>query len=494
MDNNLKSQTLSGLAWQFMQKILAQTLSFVITVILTRLLTPEDYGVVALACMFNVLVGVFVSGSMDSALVQKKDADDLDYNTVFYSSLFMSFIIYGVIYFGAPYFAAFFHNSQICPIMRVLALTMPVGALTIVQSAIVTRRMEFKKFFVVGITGQAVSAATGITMACKGYGPWSLVAQQMVSVITNSCVLVYLVRWKPKLTFSWSRFTEMFSFAWKKTAAGFIGTLCEQLKGYLIGFRYTSADLAYFNRGEGIPEMFKNNISGTINNVLFPALSKLQNDREAVKRGMRRAMMTSSYILTPIFFGLAAVADKVVPMLYSEIWSPAIPFMQIACLTAIVTVLNGANLQSILAIGMSGEVLKLEMYKKPVMVAMLFGGIGFGPIGISFSMLCYSVYVLYMNTRPNKKYLYYSLREQMKDVGAGILISSIMALFVYTLGYIIENDYIALGVQTIAGAAFYIGVSEVFKPEAYRYARQTILEKIPIKKNYGNKQETEECH
>ena len=157
MQNNLKTKTLSGLIWQFAQKILAQVLSFVITVILTRLLTPEDYGVVALACMFNVLVGIFVSGSMDAALIQKKDADELDYNTVFYSSLFMSFIIYGVIYFGSPYFAAMYHNQQICSVMRVLALTMPIGALTMVQSAIVTRRMQFKKFFFAFFTLSHVS-------------------------------------------------------------------------------------------------------------------------------------------------------------------------------------------------------------------------------------------------------------------------------------------------------------------------------------------------
>lgn len=170
MANELREKTINGFIWQFAQKILAQLLSFVITIILARLLTPEDYGVVALACMFNVLVGIFVSGSMDAALVQKKDADDLDYNTVFFSSLFMSFVIYGVIYFGSPYFAEIYHNHQICSIMRVLALTMPIGAFTMVQSAIVTRRMEFKKFFFVGIIGQVISAAIGITMAYKGYG------------------------------------------------------------------------------------------------------------------------------------------------------------------------------------------------------------------------------------------------------------------------------------------------------------------------------------
>lgn len=476
MDNNIKSKILSGVLWQFLQKITSQLFSFVVTVILARLLTPADYGVVALACMFNVLVGIFISGSMDAALIQKKDADELDYNTIFYSSLFMSFIIYGVVYFGSPYFASFYHNEQICPVMRVLALTMPIGALAMVQNAIISRQMAFKKYFTASIVGQVVSAIIGIVMAYQGFGPWALVAQQMVSSVTNTLVMFCIVRWYPKLMFSWNRFKTLFNFAWKKTASSFIGTLCDQLKGYLIGFKYTAADLAYFNRGEGLPQMFGTNISGTVNTVLFPALSKLQGDKEAVKRGMRRAMMVSSYILSPIFLGLAAVSDKVVPLLYSAKWTPAIPFMQLACFTSIVVVLNNANLQSIFAVGKSGEVLKLEFYKKPVMIALLFGGIYFGPIGISTAMFLYSFYVLYMNTRPNVKYLNYSLLEQVNDVKYGLIFSFVMALVVYGVGLFICNIVLSLCIQIPLGIAIYVGLSEAIKPEAYIFARSILLE------------------
>lgn len=478
MDNNIKSKTLSGVLWQFLQKITSQLFSFVVTVILARLLTPADYGVVALACMFNVLVGIFISGSMDAALIQKKDADELDYNTIFYSSLFMSFIIYGVVYFCSPYFASFYHNEQICPVMRVLALTMPIGALAMVQNAIISRQMAFKKYFTASIVGQVVSAIIGILMAYQGFGPWALVAQQMVSSVTNTLVMFCIVRWYPKLMFSWNRFKILFNFAWKKTASSFIGTLCDQLKGYLIGFKYTAADLAYFNRGEGLPQLFGTNISGTVNTVLFPALSKLQGDKEAVKRGMRRAMMVSSYILSPIFLGLAAVSDKVIPLLYSAKWTPAIPFMQLACLTGVVISLNNANLQSIYAIGKSGEVLKLEFYKKPVMILLIFIGLYFGPIGISAAMLLYSIYVLFMNTQPNKKFLDYALREQVNDIKAGLLLSIIMGILVFLIGLMISNIYMALVVQVAFGAMFYIGMSELFKPEAYSYARNTIMTKL----------------
>lgn len=489
MDDNIKTKTISSLIWQFLQKIIGQLLSFAVTVILARLLTPDDYGVVALACMFNILVGIFVSGSMDSALIQKKDVDELDYNTIFYSSLFMSFVIYGVIYIGSPYFAAIYHNELICPIMRVLALTMPIGSLAMVQNAIISRRLEFKKFFLATLVGQIISAALGIWMAFHGYGPWALVGQQIVSTIANTSVMFGIVRWVPKLMFSWTRFLILFNFAWKKTAAGFIGTLCDQLKGYLIGFRYTASDLAFLNRGEGIPTMLNTNISGTINTVLFPALSKLQGDYVAVRRGMRRAMMTSSYILTPIFLGLAAVSDKVVPILYSDKWSSAIPFMQIACLSGAVIVLNNANLQSIFAIGKSGEVLKLEFFKKPVMIALLFVGIYFGPIGISASMLLYAIFVLYMNTRPNEKFLDYSIIEQMNDVKSGLLLSIVMAAIVYFVGFFINSTWLALSIQIPLGIVIYLGLSEFFKPEAYSFAKVTILEQY--KKHFNRKSEAD---
>jgi O-antigen/teichoic acid export membrane protein len=477
MGDNIKSKTLSGLLWQFLQKFISQIFSFCITVVLARLLSPDDYGVVALASMFNILVGIFISGSMDAALIQKKDADELDYNTVFYSSFLMSFVIYAVVYFGSPYFANLYHNELICPVMRVLALTMPIGSLAMVQNAIISRQLEFKKFFYSSLIGQVFSAVIGIVMAYQGFGPWALVAQQIASTITNTMVMFCIVRWYPKLQFSWDRFIVLFNFAWKKTTSSFIGTLCDQLKGYLIGFRYTTADLAYFNRGEGLPQMFNTNISGTINTVLFPALSQLQGDRAAVKRGMRRAMTTSCYILSPIFIGLAATSGKIVPLLYSSKWNPAIPFMLFACLTGVITVLNNANLQSIYAIGKSGEVLKLEFYKKTVMIVLLFGGIYFGPIGISVAMFLYSFYVLYMNTRPNVKFLNYSLLEQVNDVKYGLIFSVIMSLIVYGVGLLIDNIVLSLCIQIPLGIAIYVGLSEVIKPDAYIFVRSNLQEK-----------------
>lgn len=476
MEDNLKDKTLSGLVWGFAQKVLNQSLSFFVTVILARLLLPDDYGAVALASMFNVLMGIFIDGGMGMSLIQKKDADDLDYNTVFHSGMVMSVIIFTFVFFAAPYLADVYHNPLLCPLTRVLALSMPLGAISNVQFSIISKKLEFKKFFIASIWRQALAASIAVGMAFSGFGPWALVAQNLLGTIANVFALYYLEPWHPRMRFSWERFKGLFSFAWKKQAAGLIGTFCFQLKGYLIGYRYTTADLAFLNRGDGLPDMFMNNVNGTINGVLFPALSQVNDNPAIIKRGIRRSMVTSSYVLCPLLFGLAATSNQIVPILYGPNWLPAIPFMQVACLTCCMTVLNTANLQALLAIGRSDEVLKLEFYKKPVMIAILFGAIYISPLAISIGLFIYSIYVLLMNVQPNKKHLGYSFYEQVNDVKANFLLSAAMALLVYGVGYFIPNMYIALVIQIIIGVAFYICTSHLLKLKQYIYVKDTVTD------------------
>ena len=469
-NNKLRNKTLSGLFWESAQKWLNQGLSFLVTIILARLLLPEDYGAVALAGMFIVLMGVFIDGGLGMSLIQKKDADELDY-----SNLVMSVVIYCIVFLLAPLVAAFYDTPLLTPLIRVMSLGMPIGALTGVHGALISKRMEFRKFFITSVWRQFLAAGLAIIMAYNGMGPWALVAQSLMATVANSFALYHLCPWRPSLQFSWSRFNQLFSFAWKKQAAGLIGTFCSQLKGYLIGYKYTKADLAFMNRGDGLPDMFMNNINGTINGVLFPALSQLNDDTEAVKRGIRRSMTTSSFVLCPMLFGLAAMADNIVPVLYSERWNPAIPFMQVACFTCCMTVLNTANLQALLAIGRSDEVLKLEFYKKPVMILILFISTLISPIAISIGMFIYSIYVLLMNTIPNKKHLHYSILEQINDVKPAFIMSAVMASAVYLLGFLGINIYLLMATQVVMGVIIYVGLSFIFRVETFFYLKDIIL-------------------
>lgn len=474
--SELKNKTLSGIFWNFAQKLVNQGFHFIVTVILARLLMPEDYGVVAIAGMFTALLGIFMNGGLGAALIQKRDADELDFNTVFFMSLGMSFVLYTIIFFTAPLMANAYDSPLLTPIIRTLGLSLPIGALGSVQGAYVSREMEFKKFFKASLSRQIFAAIMGIAMAYKGFGAWALVAQQLIGNITDTAVMFSMVKWHPRWMFSFERFKGLFSFSWKKLAADFVGTLCYQLRGYIIGLKYSTADLAFYNRGEGLPHMINTNLNAPISRTLFPALSKLQNENGGVKRGIRRSMRTSSFLVFPLLFGLAAISDQLVPILYTSKWNPAIPFMQIICVTAAMDILNAANLQALLAIGRSDVVLKLEFYKKPVMLILLTVATFISAIAIAFSMMLYSFYVLYVNTRPNEKLLGYSLRDQIKDVSPNFLMAVTMALPVFLLGRAIPNAYVALSLQIVLGATLYIGMSHFFHNENYKYVKSTLAE------------------
>lgn len=273
MNSQLKDKVLSSFVWQLLQRVLTQLISFGVSVVLARILAPEDYGVVALSGMFIILIGIFIDSGLGTALVQKKNADELDYNTVFYSNVFIAVAVYFVVFCMAPLLSKIFGNPQVTPVIRVMALSMPIGSLAGVHSAMISKSLAFKKFFFSSLSGSLLSAVIGLSMVLTGCGVWALVGQNLVCNIANTIVMLLVVRWMPKRMFSFERFKSLFSYGWKIAASNLIGTFFSQLKGYTIGLKYSPADLAYYNRGEGVPGILYNNISSSINTVLFPALS-----------------------------------------------------------------------------------------------------------------------------------------------------------------------------------------------------------------------------
>ncbi len=442
---DLKKKTLSGLFWQFAQKVLGQVISFGISVVLARILMPEEFGVVALAGMFIVLLGIFVDSGFGAALIQKKDADDLDFCTIFWTQTTFASIIYIIIFILAPWFSSIFHAEQLTTIIRVLALGMILGTLGGIQGVIVSKRMAFKTYFYRTLIGTTSSGVIGIYLAYQGWGVWALVVQHLSATILNTLTVFFQIRWIPHFRFSFERFKSLFNIGSKFMLSSLIGTSFYQLRGYLIGWKYLPADLAYYNRGEGVPHIFTRNIDASINSVLFPVISKLQDDRLAVKNAIRRAMRTSSYTLMPMLLGLAAIA-------------------------------NTANMQALKGIGEAGTLLKLEIYKKPVMVAILIVAMFISPFAIAAGMTLYGVYALIINAYPNKKFIKYSITEQIKDIGENFIVALIMATIVYLIGRIDLNIYLLITIQIIVGICVYIAISEIKQIESWIY----------IKNNFGS--------
>lgn len=477
-DSNIKNKTVTGFFWQLSQKVLCQVVSFGISVVLARLLLPSDYGVIAICSMFLVLTGIFIGGGLGTALVQKKNADDIDFCTVFYSGLVLSIVVYLAVFFAAPYIAIFFKNEQITAVIRVLALAMPIGTLSGVQNAFVSKQMIFKKFFYSSLIGTIASGAVGLGMALTGFGVWALVGQNLVSTITNTLVLFCIIDWHPKLIFSYERFKQLFSFGWKMAVVNILTTFFYQLKGYVIGYKYSAAQLAYYNRGEGLPGILYNNINGTISDVLFPALSQLQDDKEALKRALSRAMRISSFFLIPALFGLAAISDKLVIIIFSEKWAPSIPFMQVICMISCSDILGMANYQAIKAVGRADTLLKMEFLKRPAMFAILIATMFISPLAIAVGQLVYSILAFVVNAYPNRKYIGYPIWQQMKDVGKNFLISLVMAIVVYLLGTLGLNMYVSVVLQVVTGVLLYYVMSRTLNKEDYGYVMNFVKEKF----------------
>lgn len=268
IESNIKSEILSGLFWKFSERILAQGVSFLVSVILARILTPYDFGIVAIVLIFISLANVFVTSGFSTALVQNKNADKVDFSTNFYCSLLVSIVIYFILFITAPYVASFYNNDQLCMVLRVFSLRIPLSAFSAIQHAYVERNMLFKKYFFSTLFGTLVSGIVGILLAYSGFGVWALVFQYLTNTVIDIVVLLFTVRWRPTLNFSWKSAKSMMNYGWKIFVADFAGTFFEQLRSIIIGKVYTSADLAYYNKGNQLPTLITSNVR-CINNVCF---------------------------------------------------------------------------------------------------------------------------------------------------------------------------------------------------------------------------------
>ena len=467
ISNSLKSKTISGLLWKFAERTGAQAITFILSIILARLLSPSDYGAIAILLVFITIADVFVNAGFGSALIQKKDADNLDFSSVFYFSFLFSVFVYGVIYLAAPFVAGFYNMPILQPTLQVLALRIPVAAINSVQQAYVSRNMQFKKFFYSTLSGTAASAVVGIAMAYNGYEIWSLVGQYLTNAVVNTIVLFSVINWRPQLMFSLHRLKSLFSYGWKLLLSGLLDTGYNSCNSLLIGKFYTPADLAYFNNGYKFPMVIVTNINSSISSVLFPALASEQDEPEKVKAHTRKAIQISSYIMWPMMLGMAACADNIVSLVLTDKWLPAVPYLQIACITYGLWPIHTANLQAINAMGRSDIFLKLEVIKKVIGITALLISIQYGVLAIALSGIVTGLISTFINAYPNGYLLKYSYWEQIKDILPSFLLAFFMAIIVNCCGNAIENIYFELFIKIIIGVLLYSFLSKMLKLKPY---------------------------
>ena len=465
----MKNKVLVNMLWRFAERCGAQGVAFVVTIVLARLLNPSVYGTIALVTVFTTILNVFIDSGFGSALIQKKDADDVDFSTVFYFNITICVFLYVIMFFAAPFIADFYNDESLVSIIRVLSLTLIISGVKNVQQAYVSRTLQFKRFFFATLGGTVGAAIIGITLAYTGFGVWALVVQQIFNALVDTVILWCTVKWRPKKKFSFERLKGLFSYGWKLLASALLDTGYNNVRQLIIGKLYSSSDLGYYNKGKQFPNLIITNVNTAIDSVIFPVISSKQNDISEVKRFTRQAIKVSSFVIWPIVIGLAASAETVVRLLLTDKWLPCVPYLQIFCIVYGFWPIHTANLNAIKAVGRSDIFLKLEIIKKVVGVVSILVSMPFGVMPMALAYLATSPISAIVNATPNRKLLGYKYREQLRDMLPSMILSAVMGLCVFLVGLIQMNLFLVLLLQIVTGVIIYISLSKIFKLDAFAY-------------------------
>jgi len=467
----------SGLGWKLLERFGVQGSQFILQLILARLLDPEHYGTLSLMVVFTTLANVFVQSGLNTALIQRKDVDEDDYSSILWVSMAIAGLLYVVLFFCAPLIALLYKMPEIVAPFRVLALMLFPGALNSVQIAKTSREMNFRRIFFSNLGGILVSGAVGIAIAYLGGGLWALVIQTLLNVLIACAVMHFTVGWKPRLVCDLSRVKLLFRFGWKLLFSRLIDTIYQDVRSLVIGVKYNSATLGYYNRGKHFPQFVNNAVNGAVQSVMLPAMSARQEDKGSVKSMMRTSVSLGSYIVFPVMAGLASVASPLVALALGEKWMPCVPYLQIYCFTFAFYPVHSCNLQALNAIGRSDVYLRLEIIKKSYgIIALVIAVLCFdSPIAIAMTGVFTTVISCFVNAFPSKKLIGYSYLEQMRDILPALLLSAAMFGVVSLVGLLKLGSLWTLLLQISIGVGFYVGASAALRLRSFTSLKNALV-------------------
>lgn len=465
-----------ALFWKLLERFSVQLSQFIIQIVLARLLSPEHYGAIALMMIFVTIANVIIQNGFSTALIRDKEADEDDFSSVFWLCLFISFILYTVLYLSTPYVVTLYNMPYLEKPFKSICLILIPGAINSVQLAIIRKRMDFKKEFTSNLISIIVAGLVGICLAYFGFGLWALVVQVLLNTTISTITMWNVVGWRPRFVLKCDKIQKLFSFGYKLVLAGLLDTFSQNLSSFIIGAKYSSSYLGFFNRGAHFPSAVMGAINTTVQSVMLPVLSALQDDRERVKLLMRKSIMLSCYLVFPMMAGLAGIAKLLVQILLTDKWLQCVPYMQIFCFIYAFWPVHSCNLQAINAMGRSDIFLRLEVLKKIITwinlgIAVFYFDtpIAIAAIGILSTILC-----SFVNCYPNKYLLKYSFAEQIKDIIPYFLLSLSMFVFLNIASNVLEVTVFNLVMLIAGGFLYYLLGSIILKLEAY----SLILNKI----------------
>lgn len=460
-----------ALLWKLLERFGVQGTQFALQIILARLLTPEHYGVLAIMIIFTTLANVFIQNGFNTALIQNKDVTEEDFSSVFWVTLGIAGVLYAVIFFAAPLIADFYSMPELVSPFRVLALMLFPGALNSVQLAKVSREMDFKKVFYSNVGAIIIAGIVGIVIALLGGGLWALVAQTMLNIFIAAIVMTVTSKLKLRLVINWTRVKVLFSYGWKLLVSGLVDTLYQDLQALVVGKKYNSATLGFFNKGKQFPQFIMNSVNGAVQSVMLPAMSEKQDKREELKALMRQAISLGAYVVFPMMAGLAGVAKPLIRLLLTDAWLPCVPYMQVYCISFAFWPVHSCNLQAINAMGRSDIYLKLEIIKKSYgLLALIIAVVFFeSPLAIAMTGAITAFLSFFVNAFPNSKLIGYSYFEQVRDILPALLASLTMCATVLLIGLLPLSTGLLLVLQIISGFAVYLLISVIFKLKAFYF-------------------------
>ena len=481
-EQSLKDKTVKGVAWSGIDNVTQMGVSFLVSIVLARLLTPDDYGLIGIITIFTMVCNTLINAGFNSALIRKKDCTDDDYNTVFIVNLVLSLILYAIIFFCSPLIADFFGREELTALTQVSTLSMIVGALAIVQQTRLTKRIDFKTQTKITLTASVSSGALGIVMALLDFGVWSLVAQQLAAQVLRTVLLFVYNKWLPKLRFSRESFHELFGFGWKMMLSGLLDTLWKELYQLVVGKFYSPATLGQYTRAGQFSNMFSSNLTTVIQRVTYPVLSNIQDDKERMVSAYRRIIKLTMFITAISMLFLGAISEPLLYCLIGPKWHDAAIYLPLICLTGSTYPLHAINLNMLMVKGRSDLFLGLEIIKKIIALGPLFVGAFVGIIPMLYTSIITTIIAYFLNSFYSGKLIGYSSWVQIKDFAPSYGVATLIALSVYFLKFLPITNWIILPIQIVIGAVVFFLITH--KMEEYKEVKSMVT---PIVKKWKKK-------
>lgn len=468
MADDLKNKTVKGVSWSFVEQILTRGVNFVIGIILARLLSPTDYGLIGMISVFIAVSQIFIDGGLSTALIRQKQPSEKDCATVFYINLVLSVLFYFILYFAAAPIADFYDQPILKPFLRVISLTLIISSFGSVQNTLLTIRVDFKTKTLISIATAIISGIAGIYYAYKGYGVWALAAQSIAATIVCTLLLIILVRWLPRARFSKESFRRLFSFSSKLLVSNLIRALFENAYNIVIGKKFSAASLGQYSRASQFPGVANATLTSALNRVAFPILSQIQDDDERLISVYEKYVQLFCFVIFPILLWLCGCARPFILVLLTDKWLECVPLMQILCFSLLTYGVTNINLNLFYVKGRSDLALRLEIIKKAIAIVILFGSMFFGLIAMCLGQVVFSFIDFALNTFYTKKILHYGLWPQLRSMAPYFACALAIMLEGLLFSHFIQPAWLSLLVSTIICPATYWFLAKAIDLYAYR--------------------------